>query len=242
MKLNYLKNESLLLNEVEVSCILKKYNNTNWTKDIDEIKKIFDDCFCYDPRRNDIDKKDELLELFTKKLQNISSTEKENIICACYIFDNPLKSFSRERFFEICFDNELLNINILTALYLTVHTTAKPYSWFTEEKMDNILQKLNTPIMCFEAKNKFSELNNIIEVFRGLQSQPIDIDKCGICWTTDIAIAKKFATLDCKINGYIVKGKVMKSDIKGLILSRDENEIIVNSKYVFDKQIVNICC
>ncbi len=90
--------------------------------DVEKIKTFFDSAFNLDSRANNISKRNEVKFNFLNQLTNINLSEKERIILACRVFDNSPGSYSRERFFELCFENEAIDETILTDLYLSVHT------------------------------------------------------------------------------------------------------------------------
>lgn len=208
-----------------------------WTKDVDEINRVFFDCFSHDSRKDNIEMKEELRNLFMTQLQNSQSTDKERIIRACWVFENTIGSYSRERFFEICHDEKLINKSLLTDLFLSVHTYARPYTFFSDDKMEEIFKNLDLPFTCVVVKRELQDLPDEIEIYRGLRDLPSDLDQCGYCWTLKKKIAEVFATGNGRIDGYIVSGVIKKSKIIGLVLARQEEEIIARSINVSDKKI-----
>jgi len=213
-----------------------------WVHDKDKIGRVFEDCFKLDLRANNCLKKLVIKHRFVKRLQDQSLTNRQKLIQASHLFDNSRGSFSRERFFEICFFEELIDKELLTDLYLSVHTQARPYAYFKEEILREIFQNINLPIKCFEVNQDFDELPEIIKVYRGLRTYPNNLNSIGYCWTLNKIIAKKFATGDCQVPGFIVSGKIEKYKVLSLVLSRDEEEIITFSESIQNIEIEHISC
>ena len=206
------------------------------------IGNIFDDFIRYEIQSNDEEikiKRDEFLELFCGKLTL------DKLIY--FVYKNlSSKSYSKERFLELCFENDILDTDLLSGLFLHVHTQAHLYSYFrdyqlSEEKILGFFERIEKPLLDFEAKTQFDNLPNEFVIFRGLQTKPKTLDQMGFCWTLNESVAKKFALADSNSqNGFILKGTSQKKVIYGYILSRDEEEILINSKLVSNKEVRTI--
>lgn len=211
-----------------------------WAGNKDEVEDVFKRCISEDSIRDNKQKVAEMHDKFINLIMNQSLSELDRLIKANYVFNNSFGSTSREKFLEICFDENLLNKKLLTSLYVSVHTQARPYQYFSEIKMERIFQELNLPFTCFESQDPFKALADKIQIYRGLKTHPKDIDHCGFCWSLEKRIAKKFATCDGSASRYIINGWVDKNKIYGFVTSRDESEIITNSSNVTEKVIEKI--
>jgi hypothetical protein len=194
------------------------------------IENIFDDYIKFEQK-----KKERFFNTLAGKLT------KENLIRAMYELSS--ESYSKEKFLELCINYDILEKELLTDLFIHVHTMGHLYSYFLDcnisfEKQLNFFQKCNIPFTCFEAK--IDNLPETFEVFRGLYAKPINIEECGFCWTLDEETAKKFALCPPNNKGFIIKGTVKRDDIFGYVTSRDEEEIIVNPQKVKNKQMYEI--
>ncbi|TCC88661.1 hypothetical protein EZ428_18665 [Pedobacter frigiditerrae] len=193
--------------------------------------KCFEECLDNDrqQKRADMEKK------FTDKIPNDHNlSDLEKIIKMAYVFKKD-KGYAREMFFNICMNEDYLSRELLTKLYVSVHTMANPFRFFTSDGMAEVFSKINMPFTCFESLDKLDKLPDRLEIFRGLREDTIDLDNCGFCWSLNEATATRFATAEHTIAGYVVSGWVTKSDIYGYVTSRDEDEIIITAKLVKDK-------
>lgn len=197
-----------------------------WINDEVEINRVFNYCISHDSRKDSSKSVSELREKFVKQLKAPNTSNKEKLIRSCHLFDNSFGSYSRERYFEICLDEKLVDSVLLTDLYISVHSQAHPYAFFSSEKMTEIFETINKPFKCFFVKNELEDLPRTFMIYRGLKRRPDNLDLCGYCWSLKREVALKFATNDGKVSGYIVAGEVNKDDVVGLVLARDEFEII----------------
>lgn len=209
----------------------------NWTQDRVKLKVIFDDCISLDARDENKVNRTELCENFISILSNQNRDLKERLIKATWLFDNGIKSRSRERFFEICLDEDLLSPSLLTDLYVSVHTQARPFAWFNKDKMDFIFESIETPFTCIDAKDKIQDLGERMKIYRGIRQEPADLNECGFSWTLKREIAEKFASGDGKLFGYIISGYINRENILGYVLFREEFEIVAKSSQVIEKKI-----
>jgi hypothetical protein len=216
------------------------------------IRTVFDDFIQFE-NLNDVSginiKRDKFLDVFSGQL---------TVDKLIYFVHNELssKTYSKERFLELCIENNILDRELLTALFLHVHSKAHLYSYFrdygfSEKKILSFFESIGKPFLCFEARNQFDKLPNEFEIYRGLYSEPTTIDQMGYCWTLNESIAIKFALSNPNFeNGYILTGTARKEDICGYILCLDEEEIVISSKFVSSKKVrevskekdKNACC
>lgn len=196
-------------------------------------EKCFDECLNEDRQQKKADMKIQ----FTDKIpKNPTLRDLDKIIRMSNVFRDD-KGYAREMFFKICMDEDYLSKELLTKLYVSVHTMANPFRFFSSEGMSEVFSKINLPFTCAESEDKIGTLPERLEIFRGLRESINDLDDCGFCWSLNESTATRFATAEHKINGYLVSGWVKKSDIHGYVTSRDEDEIIISAQFVKDKTI-----
>ena len=105
-----------------------------------------------------------------------------------------------------------------------------------EYGFDDISEDFLDEILEYTPTKEFIELNNEIIIYRGEGEKSTNKEN-ALSWTTDLKIAKFFATR-FKDNGKIYKAKVKKKDIIDYIQDRGESEILVKYEYVYDVERV----
>lgn len=195
-------------------------------------------------------------------LENLTESEiKEKKVKFLKVFenDNPTKdsliyfvhkelssrTYSKDRFLELCIENDALNRDLLTALFLSVHSYGHLYSYFrdskyTFEKQLSFFEKLKKPILSFDVGDGYDRLTETFTIYRGLYNlseDDINLNECGFCWSFDYETAKKFALCSPEKKGIVITGEVNKKDIYGYTISRNEAEIIVNPGFIFNKKV-----
>ncbi|WP_293742058.1 hypothetical protein [uncultured Pedobacter sp.] len=197
---------------------------------------IFEECFKEVTDLETQIKKNELKEKFTKTIGNDPTLPELHKVLRWVTLFKDAKGYARERFLELSIENDYLSRQLLTAVYVSVHTYARPTQYFSNYHLERIFEKINTPFTCSEAKDLIDKLEGSFMVYRGIREEPKNLDECGFCWSLDESIAINFATANHKISGYVVSGQVEKSSIHGYVTWRYEKEIIVTARNVHDKK------
>ena len=206
-------------------------------QDLDE---IFELCFQLVTDSESIASKSPLKQKFTVTIPvDPKLTDLEKMIRWVTVFKDT-KGFAREKFFEICRERKYYDQELLTRLYMSVHTYARTYRYFSTADMKTIFCELKLPFACFEAVNTIGSLPALLQVYRGVREEPADLEDCGFCWTLDEKIARRFATADHQIEGFIVKGEIDFQKIHGYVTCRDEKEIIASASDVRNKAIYQV--
>jgi len=201
------------------------------------LTSIFNKCFEECLNNDKYQERTELEKKFIDEIPNDSNlSDLEKVIKMSHVFKKD-KGYAREMFFNICMNENYLSSELLTKLYVSVHTMANPFRFFSRDGMAEVFSKINLPFTCFESGDKIDKLPMRLEIFRGLRENTIDLDNCGFCWSLNEATATWFATAGHTISGYLVSGWVTKSDIHGYVTSRDEDEIVITAELVNDKII-----
>lgn len=206
----------------------------------ENLEYIFEECFKEVTDKDTLVQKDTLKEKFTRTIIGDDSLDELNMVIRLVALFKDAKGFAREKFLALCAENDYLSRELLTAVYLSVHTYASPTQYFSRNELEEIFEKINTPFTCFESRDKITLLEESFLVYRGLREKPLDIEDCGFCWSLSEAVAINFATVNGKIPGYVISGLVEKTSIKGYVTCRDEQEIIVSAKNVFDKNCYKV--
>jgi hypothetical protein len=201
------------------------------------IENLFDDCIRFETEDT---LKQEKKEKFLKTLAG--ELNKENLIYAISHL-NP-KTYSKERFLELCIEKNVLDKELLSSLFIHVHTMGHLYHYFRDYnkpfvKQLDFFSKINIPFTYPEAK--IDKLPETFKIFRGMYEKPTNIEECGFCWTLCESKAKEFAL--CRPpnnNGFVIKGTVKRDDIFGYITARDEEEIVVNPQIVANKEVYEV--
>ena len=84
---------------------------------------------------------------------------------------------------------------------------------------------------CTKKQQKFFDsLPQYVTIYRGCTKDEVDSEDYGISWTTDKKVAEFFAKeyirRDTK-NGVVIESTIPKADIFGVMLNRNESEVIV---------------
>ena len=115
------------------------------------------------------------------------------------------------------------------------------YAWTSSENPNkDVNVNINTLIKWFKEADKLSlmdkeeyityqNLPNELVLYRGISTKS---NPKGISWTRNLETAKWFANRFSAPNNYILKAKVTKKDILCYFNSRNENEVIINTKNI----------
>lgn len=177
--------------------------------------------------------KESLKKRFLEVFLSPSMSNTEKIVHSIRQFPDDLDNKAREACFEICLKKNFLNKTELSKFYLSLHTHARPYRHFSKEKLYQIFDSIDIPILDFESVKVFDALEDELTIYRGIRGDEVDMKNIGYCWSLDEQIATEmFGTGDGKVNGFVIVGKISKRDIIGYILTRDEKEIIAKPEMV----------
>lgn len=115
------------------------------------------------------------------------------------------------------------------------------YAWTSSENPNkDVNVNINTLIKWFKEADKLSlmdkeeyityqNLPNELVLYRGISTKS---NPKGISWTRNLETAKWFANRFSASNNYILKAKVTKKDILCYFNSRNEDEVIINTKNI----------
>ena len=115
------------------------------------------------------------------------------------------------------------------------------YAWTSSENPNkDVNVNINTLIKWFKEADKLSlmdkeeyityqNLPNELVLYRGISTKS---NPKGISWTRNLETAKWFANRFSISNNYILKAKVTKKDILCYFNSRNEDEVIINTKNI----------
>ena len=103
--------------------------------------------------------------------------------------------------------------------------------WFSQADRKNLMNK--------EEMQYFNNLPDEVNIYRGIAVGRAEQD--GLSWTCNYDTAKWFAN---RFNhgdktGYIVKGTIAKKDIFAYLNGRNEDEILCNSKKIYNVERVS---
>ena len=120
------------------------------------------------------------------------------------------------------------------------------YAWTSSENPNkDVNVNINTLIKWFKEADKLSlmdkeeyityqNLPNELVLYRGISTKS---NPKGISWTRNLETAKWFANRFSAPNNYILKAKVTKKDILCYFNSRNEDEVIINTKNIKTEKI-----
>ena len=120
------------------------------------------------------------------------------------------------------------------------------YAWtLSENPNKDVNVNINTLIKWFKEADKLSlmdkeeyityqNLPNELVLYRGISTKS---NPKGISWTRNLETAKWFANRFSISNNYILKAKVTKKDILCYFNSRNEDEVIINTKNIKAEKI-----
>ncbi|MGP8215661.1 MAG: hypothetical protein ACLQQ4_08880 [Bacteroidia bacterium] len=164
-------------------------------------------------------------------------------IRASHLFSREEDSKSREAFLYFVHRLKLLDRPSFTNLFYSVYCMpATNTSFFGFYSYDRILQMFNgtnAPYIFFRHETEFQELDATIKVFRGVKTNPTDIERCGFSWTLSRSIATSFALMDGD-TGYVVEGDIEKINVWAYINTMAEREIIVPASLVNNKIVTKV--
>lgn len=115
------------------------------------------------------------------------------------------------------------------------------YAWTSSENPNkDVNVNINTLIKWFKEADKLSlmdkeeyityqNLPNELVLYRGISTKS---NPKGISWTRNLETAKWFANRFSASNNYILKAKVTKKDMLCYFNSRNEDEVIINTKNI----------
>ena len=115
------------------------------------------------------------------------------------------------------------------------------YAWTSSENPNkDVNVNINTLIKWFKEADKLSlmdkeeyityqNLPNELVLYRGISTKS---NPKGISWTRNLETAKWFANRFSAPNNYILKAKVTKKDMLCYFNSRNEDEVIINTKNI----------
>ena len=119
------------------------------------------------------------------------------------------------------------------------------YAWIsTENPNKDTNVDVPTLIRWFAAADKnvlmseselefYNALPNEVVIYRGVLSEDENTEKKALSWTSDYDTAKWFATR-YEMQGYIIKAKICKENIFAYFNGRNEDEILCDSRKIFD--------
>ena len=120
------------------------------------------------------------------------------------------------------------------------------YAWtLSENPNKDVNVNINTLIKWFKEADKLSlmdkeeyityqNLPNELVLYRGISTKS---NPKGISWTRNLETAKWFANRFSISNNYILKAKVTKKDMLCYFNSRNEDEVIINTKNIKTEKI-----
>ena len=120
------------------------------------------------------------------------------------------------------------------------------YAWTSSENPNkDVNVNINTLIKWFKEADKLSlmdkeeyityqNLPNELVLYRGISTKS---NPKGISWTRNLETAKWFANRFSISNNYILKAKVTKKDMLCYFNSRNEDEVIINTKNIKTEKI-----
>lgn len=142
----------------------------------------------------------------------------------------------------------LLTVLKLVKPYLSLadFSNILSYAWTSSENPNkDVNVNINTLIKWFKEADKLSlmdkeeyityqNLPNELVLYRGISTKS---NPKGISWTRNLQTAKWFANRFSVPNNYILKAKVTKKDILCYFNSRNEDEVIINTKNIKTEKI-----
>lgn len=120
------------------------------------------------------------------------------------------------------------------------------YAWtLSENPNKDVNVSVNTLIKWFKEADKlplmdkeeyitYQNLPNELVLYRGISTKS---NPKGISWTRNLETAKWFANRFSASNNYILKAKVTKKDMLCYFNSRNEDEVIINTKNIKTEKI-----
>ena len=130
-----------------------------------------------------------------------------------------------ERLFKSLYDNNLLSRCELRYFFIILHERFKPYDFLKDDYI-SIIQSLNPPILdrFAELENKWvNNLPGILTIYRGLNSEYVDLLHPGVCWSTKQCKALSF----CRQRGMLLTATCKKSDCLCFFQGTDEYEVVL---------------
>lgn len=163
-----------------------------------------------------------------KRILQSDGSIHENIVRCFYCFPNDQKRprhYAAERFFEVLFDENLLETETLTFAFVSLWTMRRPFEYFSQDTLRAIFNSVNKPML--DSGTCLDELDELITIYRGIRGDNVCKSNLGCSWTLDRDVAINFATGDHQCNGIILEGKARKDNIIGYFKNRYEKEIVI---------------
>ena len=115
--------------------------------------------------------------------------------------------------------------------------------WMSEKFDDSFHNYDNEELLSFMNEDELKAYNSLpfcFIAYRGFSTNEFDINKAknAMSWTVDKRVATRFIDYHNKNNDkkkYLIEKLIFKSDIKLVLLARDEAEIVIENEEVFIK-------
>lgn len=130
-----------------------------------------------------------------------------------------------EHLFKSLYDGNLLTRDELQHFFIILHERFKPFEYLSDDYI-SIIQSLNPPIL-----DRFAELEKkwvdnlpgILTIYRGLNSEYVDLLHPGVCWSTKQSRAFSF----CRHCGMLLTATCAKSDVLCFFQGTNEYEVVL---------------
>lgn len=152
-----------------------------------------------------------------------------NVLHACPKDSNELmpdeRKYVAERFFEQLYDRELLDMDTLIFVFISLWTERRPYQYFTQDKIRMIFRTLRKPVT--DSSINVNDLPEELTIYRGIRGFQLDRKNLGFSWTLNRDEAINFGTGTNQCDGFLLRATANRDDIIAYINGRYEGEIII---------------
>ncbi|WP_338337293.1 hypothetical protein [Marseilla massiliensis] len=142
--------------------------------------------------------------------------------------------YAAERFFEKLYDSKVLEIDLLSSVFVSLWQMRRPFQYFSHFKLRKIFDDVSKPLLDIISKDEICYLPEEFTIYRGIRGENINQTDIGFSWSLERNMAWKFATGDNQCNGFVYEGKAYRKDIIAYFDFRFENEIVILPENVKD--------